>query len=245
MDRKSISKKLRFEIFKRDSFCCQYCGKSSPDVVLEINHINPIAKGGKNDSLNLITACFDCNRGKSDRQLSSNAEMSKQIDQLAVMNERKNQLEMMFRWKKELIKQKDYALKETESILMDIVGGNKCLTESGKNTLAQYLLKFTSIEIIDAFHIMFLKTKTFEESFKKIPNIINAQKLNQTKPYMKDLFYIRGIIRNRFNYPDKYNLYHLEKMLLSGISAQEMMFVAKKVSNWYNFFDELNCGDIE
>ena len=57
--RTSISKKLRFEIFKRDSFKCQYCGKESPNVILEIDHINPISNGGKNDILNLITCCFD------------------------------------------------------------------------------------------------------------------------------------------------------------------------------------------
>lgn len=33
--RKSISKKLRFEVFKRDGFTCQYCGRMAPDVVLE------------------------------------------------------------------------------------------------------------------------------------------------------------------------------------------------------------------
>lgn len=245
MARKSISKKLRFEIFKRDSFCCQYCGKSSPDVILEIDHINPVSKGGENDPLNLITACFDCNRGKSDRKLSSNSEASKQMDQLTAMNERKNQLEMIFKWKKELIRQKDYALKETESILMDIVGGDKSLTQSGRSILAQYLLKFTSIEIIDAFQAIFLKTNCFEDSFKKIPNIINMQKLNETKPYMKDLFYIRGIIRNRFYNPDEYSLYHLEKMALCGISAQEMMFVAKKTNNWIGFFKELNYRSVE
>lgn len=43
--RKSISKRVRFEVFKRDSFCCQYCGKSAPDVVLVIDHIDPVSNG--------------------------------------------------------------------------------------------------------------------------------------------------------------------------------------------------------
>ncbi|MCK4795228.1 MAG: HNH endonuclease [Desulfobacteraceae bacterium] len=47
--RKAISKKLRFEVFKRDSFTCQYCGRKSPDVLLEIDHIKPVSKEGKND----------------------------------------------------------------------------------------------------------------------------------------------------------------------------------------------------
>jgi hypothetical protein len=62
---------MRFEVFKRDSFTCQYCSAKPPRVPLEIDHINPVSKGGKNNIDNLITACFDCNRGKSDKKLSS------------------------------------------------------------------------------------------------------------------------------------------------------------------------------
>lgn len=69
MARKSTGKRQRFEIFKRDCFACQYCGRTPPAVILEVDHITPVSKGGGNDSLNLITACFDCNRGKSDRTL--------------------------------------------------------------------------------------------------------------------------------------------------------------------------------
>lgn len=68
--RKAISKKLRFDVFKRDGFVCQYCGAHPPSAILEVDHITPVAADGTNDIDNLITACFDCNRGKSDRQLS-------------------------------------------------------------------------------------------------------------------------------------------------------------------------------
>lgn len=69
----SISKKIRFEIFKRDGFRCQYCGcdSSNPEIVLEIDHIIPVSKGGLDDTDNLLTACFSCNRGKSDNWLTS------------------------------------------------------------------------------------------------------------------------------------------------------------------------------
>lgn len=63
--RKPISKSLRFKVFKRDSFSCQYCGATPPAVVLEVDHINPVSKGGGNRLDNLITACFSCNRGKA------------------------------------------------------------------------------------------------------------------------------------------------------------------------------------
>lgn len=66
----SISKRLRFEIFKRDGFTCQYCGTRPPDVVLEVDHIDPKSNGGGNDPINLLTSCFDCNRGKAHRVIS-------------------------------------------------------------------------------------------------------------------------------------------------------------------------------
>jgi hypothetical protein len=65
-----ISKSVRFEIFKRDGFICQYCGRHPPDVVLEPDHIVAVANGGTNDPANLATACFDCNRGKGAKPLS-------------------------------------------------------------------------------------------------------------------------------------------------------------------------------
>lgn len=69
-DRKPLSKRLRFEVFKRDEFVCQYCGKHPPDAVLECDHIIAVANGGTDAEENLITACFDCNRGKSAVPLS-------------------------------------------------------------------------------------------------------------------------------------------------------------------------------
>jgi len=57
--------KNRFEIFKRDNFTCQYCGRSAPMVQLELDHIKPQTKHGDNSKNNLITSCKECNIGKS------------------------------------------------------------------------------------------------------------------------------------------------------------------------------------
>lgn len=67
----SVSSKLRFEIFKRDNFTCQYCGRKTPEVILEVDHIIPSSKGGEDDESNLITSCFECNRGKSNSLLDT------------------------------------------------------------------------------------------------------------------------------------------------------------------------------
>jgi CRISPR/Cas system Type II protein with McrA/HNH and RuvC-like nuclease domain len=64
-----VSQKTRFDVFKRDGFTCQYCGCKSPEVILEVDHVTPVSKGGTNDFDNLITSCRKCNRGKSDNEV--------------------------------------------------------------------------------------------------------------------------------------------------------------------------------
>jgi hypothetical protein len=71
MKRTPIGKRLRFQIFERDGFTCQYCGKNPPDVKLEIDHIIAVSTGGTNDPENLRTSCWACNAGKSNRPLGA------------------------------------------------------------------------------------------------------------------------------------------------------------------------------
>ena len=67
--RAPISTKLRFEIFQRDNFTCHYCNRNKADdgVKLEIDHIIPVERGGKDEFGNLVTSCRDCNNGKSNK----------------------------------------------------------------------------------------------------------------------------------------------------------------------------------
>ena len=65
-DRKAISKRVRFQVLSRCEFRCVYCGGLAGDVVLVIDHLIPVSKGGDNDESNLVAACEDCNQGKSD-----------------------------------------------------------------------------------------------------------------------------------------------------------------------------------
>lgn len=95
----AISKRLRFEIFKRDKFTCVYCG-ATPPALLEIDHIEPRAGGGSDDPSNLVTACKDCNLGKSDRPLDDALPQIRQeaIDEL---QERVEQIRAYRRWRTE------------------------------------------------------------------------------------------------------------------------------------------------
>jgi len=61
----AVTKRLRFEIFRRDNHACRYCGSVAPDAVLTVDHVVPIALGGTDEPANLVAACADCNSGKS------------------------------------------------------------------------------------------------------------------------------------------------------------------------------------
>lgn len=61
----AVTKRTRFEILRRDSHTCQYCGDKAPDVILHVDHLIPVALGGLDDPSNLVAACKDCNAGKS------------------------------------------------------------------------------------------------------------------------------------------------------------------------------------
>ena len=61
----AISKRLRFEIFRRDNHTCRYCGEKAPNVKLTVDHVMPESLGGDDNPTNLVTACEDCNSGKT------------------------------------------------------------------------------------------------------------------------------------------------------------------------------------
>ena len=59
VERAKVSNKMRFSIYERDGYRCCKCHKKTND--LEIDHIIPIAKGGKTTYNNLQTLCHRCN----------------------------------------------------------------------------------------------------------------------------------------------------------------------------------------
>lgn len=65
--RRLMTPKLRQQIKQRDNYTCCLCGNSihkEPNLLLEVDHIIPIAKGGLTEESNLQTLCWKCNRSK-------------------------------------------------------------------------------------------------------------------------------------------------------------------------------------
>ncbi len=67
--RNAMTNDLREAIKKRDNYTCCLCGNSifkEPNLLLEVDHIIPVSKGGRTEAGNLQTLCWRCNRAKHD-----------------------------------------------------------------------------------------------------------------------------------------------------------------------------------
>ncbi len=149
--RPPISKTLRFEVFKRDSFTCQYCGERAPDVILHCDHVKPVAEGGTTDILNLVTACVDCNLGKGARKLSENAALLKQLKQLDALQERREKMEMMLAWRDELDQLDEIPPLELEKRWDQLTGYT--FTETGKKKIKKLINRFGLDEVSAAMKV--------------------------------------------------------------------------------------------
>lgn len=157
-ERKPLSKKTRFEVFKRDRFTCQYCGRMSPDVILEVDHIKPVVNGGTNKMINLITSCRDCNRGKGKTKLSDNAELKKQQSELIDLADKREQIEMMIKWRDQLTDLTKEQIKSIDNQIC-LLSGN-LLSEHGKQTIAKLIKRFSFLEVSEAVDIAFSNYET-------------------------------------------------------------------------------------
>lgn len=79
----SVSKRLRFEILRRDNFTCRYCGKTAAEIELHVDHVLPVTLGGKDEATNLVTSCEPCNTGKS--SIAPDASLVADIEEKALV----------------------------------------------------------------------------------------------------------------------------------------------------------------
>jgi hypothetical protein len=242
-----ISNRLRFDVFKRDSFKCQYCGKSAPDVILEVDHINPVAAGGDNNITNLITSCWTCNSGKSDKLLSENATVTKQKAQLDELNEKRVQLEMLSDWREELIN-----LDETKIEILNRIwysGVRRDLLSEQKLQLKKLLKRNELPLLIDCLeesiiqYVKFdkneeIKEESIEKAFEYVEKIAKNKKFMEKNPHMRELFYARGILRNRLSgryTDDKKIIMYLSNAYKKGASTTDLNDLCKVCTTWTSF----------
>jgi len=57
----------RVNIYARDNYKCQYCGKKAAMHALTYDHVTPRSQGGRTEWTNIVTCCYECNRKKGGR----------------------------------------------------------------------------------------------------------------------------------------------------------------------------------
>lgn len=232
MTRKPLSKKIRFEVFKRDKFTCQYCGRMSPDVILEVDHIEPVAEGGDNEITNLITSCRDCNRGKGKTRISDSKAISLQQESLKDLAEKKEQLEMIAEWKKELLDYDNMAVNMLAEYFEQLTGYE--VNGNGRKEIGIWLKRFSVDKIMNAMEKSvksYCKEYSYAEiimAFSKIPGVcINHSKGdNKSKYYFN---YIKKVLTSRgIEFNPKLLKYYVETYLIT-----EEDFAAEKKNKRY------------
>jgi len=239
-ERKPLSKKIRFEVFKRDSFTCQYCGRMSPDVILEVDHINPIFDGGNDNILNLVTSCFDCNRGKGKRKLSDSDEIKKQQEQLKLLSQKREQLAMMLKWRVGLEKFNNIEILEFEKIYKLKTGF--VLTEFGRNLVKKWIKEFGFLEVIESMELSISQyfTSDTESSINKtfdyIPKICNVRKRQNDNPVLQQNDHVKAILKKRVSW---FNSDLYDNMLIGFRfeDFEKLKTIARKSYTWDDFVE--------
>lgn len=228
--RKALSKRQRFEVFKRDSFTCQYCGQSAPDVILNADHIIPVSKGGSNKPINLVTSCFDCNSGKSNKSLDDDSTVKKQMNQLKINQERIEQIEMIAEW----AKQQELMTPEIKAIndVMEKCNG-KLLSKYGERWIRKLIKKHGFKFIIESIYQSW--DVNGDEYIDKLEKFI---KYKNSPPEERHWAYSVGILKNRIDYYDKHkSAIMLSKAKDNGLDMNDFRTFVLGCENW----DEYKC----
>lgn len=196
MKRVGISKKLRFEILRRDGSACRYCGRCAPEVRIEVDHIVPVALGGTNDLLNLVAACEDCNSGKGARRLDDSTMQRQQAAAL-------HSLEESLRDQEEILRR--YQLATTNSgnqisKLLDLwwkISGEALPDEYGR-VLKKWVDLYGFETVVKSMHAAAGRPVMMVGRFAAVMS------MDAKEPGTKQCYLIRGILRRRFTYDDRY-----------------------------------------
>jgi 5-methylcytosine-specific restriction endonuclease McrA len=273
--RRTLSKRTRFEVFKRDRFRCQYCGKEAPAVVLvpreialdtgeehlhtdglHVDHVIPLAVGGDDDITNYVTACVNCNLGKGAIPLDDDAAVRKQRAQMEDVAARREQIEMMAQWQRDLAALDASAVDVATSLWASLVPGTT-LAPAGKDIVAKALRRFGPEAVLEAMRIAVntygrrdadgtWDQEALDVVLDKLSGICFNRRKQETLPELQQLYYIRGILKNRF--PDRWEATEiirlLERAVRAGMAVDTLAEHARSTASYWRWKNEIEA-DIE
>ena len=258
--RKSITLSIRFEVFKRARFRCQYCGVRQTDdgVVLHVDHVVPVFEGGTNDIVNLVAACASCNLGKGATRLDDHVALAQSLDRLEDIQHRRDNLQLMARWHEEC----RHEVTESVALIM------KCWSEWSRcpampddlqavmsEHIRAWIRTFGALEVLEGVRIAVDRYVQFgvdgqpvgsslAQSWQKIGGVCATRRAQQRGSLVSRLKYIRGILSNRFgdHSPGVYDaaLPVLRDAASRGVAVELIEKCAKHACSWSQFLDSLD-----
>lgn len=156
---------IRFEVFKRDAFTCRYCGKKSPEAILEVDHVVPLSGGGTDDIENLVTACYECNRGKGARLLTDIPPEENLHEKAILIAEQELQISELQHWRMKQREREDREINALWKMWTKRFSGHYWKASRVRN----YLRKLGYVDVAEVVeytidHARAWKDRGFEES---------------------------------------------------------------------------------
>jgi len=256
--RKALSKRVRFEVLKRDDFQCRYCGARAPDVALEVDHIDPVSGGGSDDFLNLVTACEDCNRGKSNIPLSELQALQSSIAEIEAIEGRAADLQELRARRQEA----DELLELEISTIAEAILGHTGFTpnDSDREAIKKWL-KAEPIEAImsavdgaaESYLREPIRNADVNHYMKQIPAVMaHKRKYGAKSEAFRRIAYAAGIMRRRDNEGDLENweptafiqvteeLFEVCSVAEAEYYADKIIELAKDVDDYFALEEAIN-----
>jgi hypothetical protein len=236
-NRTPITKSVRFEVFKRDSFACQYCGAAAPSALLHVDHIQPVAKGGTNELFNLVTACEGCNQGKSDRLLSDRSHVELQRKELEALQLRREQLEMMKEWRDSVASIAQDEVSLVESIFTQEY--NVAFEPIGVKQIRRLITKHSIGIVLEAAQNCCEQYDDSSTAFSKLKTFCESIVADRELPGSGRIPYIVAVLKNRnmscwYYAPDL-----IKDYLIAGGEIEELVAHCKTCKNWTAFKNKI------
>lgn len=157
--------------------------------------------------------------------------------------------------KKAEIEAEQYSTKEIGNIWFEYSGYS--INDKGIRDLRRWITKYGIDKTVDGIktccetYLQYDKSniatrESAENAFSKIPVIIKSKEKQKENPYLKDFYYIRGILRNRFGNNANYGILEiLESAFISGWSIDNLKNQAKESLSLWSFKESVSTAPIE
>lgn len=241
-----VYKRIKFEVFEKDSFRCQYCNAVAPNVTLHLHRLQEVQKNENwLDPAFLTTSCEDC-KDKINTKDSSKGNSNDYLP-LNELEERLEQLKMLIHWRKGMLKIKKRQLASLVDFWQELVPGIY-LNDEHKRTLLLCMNKYSRDEIKETMQIAVqevivfhrdgsIDQNTLKIAFEKIPEICLRKTKIRKNREMEDLYHIHDILKQRLQgfFDSDRVIQWLHYARSWEVKLDELTNLAFKVTNWTQF----------